>query len=229
MKMTKRYIVSMIFLLAGIVANAQTQTLADQAAYTKAITDRSAKYVVNIGITDTISKKFVAVRNILVDQYRALGTIHDTRNTKVKEIKTAAGDDKAAVNAKVATLDSVMNNQLATQHTVFLTKLGKELNAEQVEKVKDEMTYKKVAVTYNAYLDELPQLTEPQKVQLKTWLVEAREKAIDAGSSDEKTAIFGKYKGRINNYLSAQGYDMKKAGEEWQKRLKERAAAKGDK
>jgi hypothetical protein len=87
------------------------------------------------------------------------------------------------------------------------------------------MTYKKVAVTYNAYVDELPQLTDAQKTQLKAWLVEAREKAIDAGSSDEKTAIFGKYKGRINNYLSAQGYDMKKAGEEWQKRIKERAAA----
>jgi len=37
----------------------------------------------------------------------------------------------------------------------------------------------------------------------------------------------GRYKGRINNYLSAQGYDMKKAGQEWQKRLKEKAGEKG--
>ncbi len=119
-----------------------------------------------------------------------------------------------------------MAQQLAARHTLFLSKLGKELSAEQIEKVKDQMTYNKVAVTYNAYLDELPQLTETQKAQLKAWLVEAREKAIDAGSSDQKTAIFGKYKGRINNFLSQQGYDMKKAGEEWQKRIKERAAAK---
>jgi hypothetical protein len=34
--------------------------------------------------------------------------------------------------------------------------------------------------------------------------------------------VFGKYKGRINNYLSAAGYDMKKEGEEWQKRIKQR-------
>jgi hypothetical protein len=58
------------------------------------------------------------------------------------------------------------------------------------------------------------------------WLKEARELAMDGESSDKKHAIFGKYKGRINNYLSAQGYDMKKEGEEWQKRIKEREAAK---
>ena len=34
----------------------------------------------------------------------------------------------------------------------------------------------------------------------------------------KKHAWFGKYKGRINNYLSAAGYDLKKEGEDWQKR-----------
>jgi hypothetical protein len=58
------------------------------------------------------------------------------------------------------------------------------------------------------------------------WLVEARELAMDEGSSDAKHAVFGKYKGRINNYLSAAGYDMKKEGEEWQKRIQEAKAAK---
>jgi hypothetical protein len=45
---------------------------------------------------------------------------------------------------------------------------------------------------------------------------------MDAESSDKKHAVFGKYKGRINNYLSAEGYDLKKATEEWQQRIKER-------
>ncbi|MES2275509.1 MAG: DUF3826 domain-containing protein [Bacteroidota bacterium] len=214
----------LVFLFTGIVVNAQTQTQADKDNYTKVITDRSAKYLVNIGITDTLSAKFKKAQVILVDQYRALGTIHDTRNAKVKEIKATAADDKAGANAKIAATDSIMNNQLVAQHTIFLSRLGKELNPAQVEAIKDEMTYKKLAVTYNAYLDELPQLTDVQKVQIKAWLIEAREKAIDGGSSDEKTAVFGKYKGRINNYLSAQGYDMKQAGIDWQKRLKEKAA-----
>ena len=34
---------------------------------------------------------------------------------------------------------------------------------------------------------------------------------MDAGSSDEKHAWFGKYKGKINNYLAAAGYNMKQA------------------
>ncbi|HOB33816.1 MAG TPA: DUF3826 domain-containing protein, partial [Verrucomicrobiota bacterium] len=37
--------------------------------------------------------------------------------------------------------------------------------------------------------------------------------AMDQGSSNEKHAIFNKYKGRINNYLVRAGYDLKK-GEE---------------
>ena len=44
---------------------------------------------------------------------------------------------------------------------------------------------------------------------------------MDAESSNKKHEWFGKYKGRINNYLSAAGYNMKKEGEEWQKRIKE--------
>ncbi len=46
----------------------------------------------------------------------------------------------------------------------------------------------------------IPGLTEDQKNQMLAWLSEAREKAMDAESSDKKHAWFGKYKGRINNY-----------------------------
>lgn len=223
----KKYLVMMcVCLMAGVLtANAQAQTQAEQENYTKVITERSAKIVTAIGVTD--SAKFKRVRSILVGQYRALGVIHDTRNAKVKEIKTQLASDKDGANAQIAAIDSNVDQQLSAQHTIFLSKLGKELNADQINGVKDEMTYKVLEVTYNAYTDELPQLTTEQKAQIKTWLIEAREKAIDAESSDKKHEVFGKYKGRINNYLSKQGYDMKKAGEEWQKRIKEREAAKG--
>lgn len=223
----KKYLVMIgICLIAGVLsANAQAQTQAEQDNYTKVITDRSAKIVTAIGVTD--SAKFKRVRDILVDQYRTLGVIHDTRNAKVKEIKDQSANDKAGANAKIAAIDSNVDKQLNARHVVFLAKLNKELTPEQVTGVKDGMTYNVLNVTYNGYLDELPQLTDEQKAQIKTWLVEAREKAIDAESSDKKHEVFGKYKGRINNYLSKQGYDMKQAGIEWQKRIKERQAAKG--
>jgi hypothetical protein len=82
------------------------------------------------------------------------------------------------------------------------------------------MTYRIVPITYAAYQDMIPNLTKAQKQQIYTWLLEAREIAMDAESSEKKHAVFGKYKGRINNYLSAAGYDLKKEGEEWEKRKK---------
>jgi len=67
---------------------------------------------------------------------------------------------------------------------------------------------------------------QEQKDKMYAWLVEARELAMDEGSSDAKHAVFGKYKGRINNYLSAAGYDMKKEGEDWAKRIQAAKEAK---
>jgi len=50
-----------------------------------------------------------------------------------------------------------------------------------------------------------PDLTEENKQKILELLKQAREEAMDGGSSDEKTAIFQRYKGKINNYLSKQG------------------------
>ena len=82
------------------------------------------------------------------------------------------------------------------------------------------MTYGVCQVTFSGYLAMLPDLTEEQKKHIMFFLVEAREIAMDAGSSREKHQWFGKYKGKINNYLSAAGYDLKKASKEWNNRRK---------
>ena len=99
-------------------------------------------------------------------------------------------------------------------HTRYLLKLSALLSLAQVDQVKDGMTYGVVPLTYQGYLDMLPTLTEEEKATIMAYLVEAREIAMDAGSSKQKHWWFGKYKGRINNYLSAQGYDLKKASEQ---------------
>jgi len=76
------------------------------------------------------------------------------------------------------------------------------------------MTYGVVPNTYKRYLELLPSLTDEQKRTILANLLEAREYAMDAGSSEEKHALFGKYKGKINNFLSAAGYDLKQAEKE---------------
>lgn len=146
----------------------------------------------------------------------ALGIDDDTKNGQVQEIIVQQYTD---IKDNEAKKDTTLMHDL---HQRYLAKLSSVLTTEQVTKVKDGMTYSILPVTYGAYLDMLPNLTPAQQQQIMTWLVEAREKAMDAGSSEQKHAVFGKYKGRINNYLSASGIDMKKAEAEWKKRRNEK-------
>lgn len=211
-------------LLLSVVGNAAFAQAPTDNNYIKVITERSNKIVTGAGITDSV--KFKKVRDIVVAQYNDLNTAYEARKTKANDIKTQMADDKAGANAKIALIDSDVVKQVKILHAAYIKKLNKELSADEVEKIKDGMTYRIYPITYTAYQDEIPNLTAEQKDKIKGWLLEARENAIDAESAEKKHAWFGKFKGRINNYLSAQGYDMKKEGEEWQKRIKERQAAK---
>jgi len=210
-----------LLVAVGFSASAQNTT-PDEASYRKTITDRSAKIVNTLGITD--SGKYNEVLNLLVEQYAGVNKIHEQSKSTVASIRLQSLSSEA-INAAVKKEEDKKNELLLQQHNVFITQLKKLLNDEQVELVKDGMTYRVCPITYAAYLDMLPNLTSEQKTQIYAWLKEARELAMDAESSDKKHAVFGKYKGRINNYLSAAGYDMKKEGEEWQKRIKERKSA----
>jgi len=196
----------------------QTTTPQEDPAYTRTITQRSEKIVTTLGIPDSAS--FYRVRTVITSQYRNLNNIYNERDAQVKGLKADSTLDKATAAQKIKTAGDTAFARSGRLHTKYLAALAKELNPQQIDKVKDGMTYGVLPITYKAYQDELPALTEPQKAQLLAWLTEAREYAMDAESSEKKHAWFGKYKGRINNYLSAAGYDMKKAGEEWDKRRK---------
>ena len=90
----------------------------------------------------------------------------------------------------------------------------------QIDEVKDGLTYNVLNVTYVAFCEMIPSLTDEEKEQISIWLVEAREHAIDGGSSKEKHGWFGKYKGKINNYLSKRGYNLTEEREKWNERVK---------
>ena len=224
----KRYISILLVWALIIVSPVFAQQVGKQkdkdAAYAKVLAQRAAKIVAKLDISDSLKVK--RVENIIADQYRQLGDVHDAQNAQVKEIKADSTKSKTEKEALIKKIDEELAAQLKKKHDEYLSKLSVELSSEQVDKVKDGMTYGKVQFTYNGYIQMIPSLTDVQKKQIMDWLLEARELAIDAGSSEQKTAIFGKYKGRIANYLSAQGYDLKKEQEEWNKRMK---AEKSDK
>lgn len=206
---------------ASATASAQSAMTPEQeAAYTKTINERSAKIVSNLGIAD--STKFKKVSGIIAGEYRSLNNIYIDRDAQLKTIKEQNAADKDAINAKSNTVKEQVDAKITAQHTAFLNDLSKELSPEQIDKVKDGLTYNVLHVTYTAYQEMIPTLTDDQKKQIMDWLTEAREKAMDAESSEKKHAWFGKYKGRINNYLSKAGIDMKQAEADWQKRIKEK-------
>jgi len=158
------------------------------------------------------STQATRVRDLIARQYSDLSGIHATRDTAIKEANKSAEAISMARDSAAARVREI--------HYAFLAALSTDLSAEQVEQVKDGMTYGVAPLTFRVYQEMLPTLSEEQKRQLLAWLREAREHAMDAGSSEEKHACFGKYKGRINNYLAAAGIDMKKAEREMTERKK---------
>lgn len=176
--------------------------------YLRTINERATKIVTTLSLPDAARSN--RVQQILVEQYRGLNDIQYVRDIEIGNAKAKFADDKAAANAAIQKAREETKPRLEKLHAEFLKKLSAELSPGQVDKVKDGLTYDVVHVTYNAYLKMYPDLTDEQQKQIMAWLVEARETAMDQGTSDEKHAVFGKYKGRINNYLSKAGYDAKK-------------------
>jgi hypothetical protein len=167
-----------------------------EAKYTAAIEKRTEDILKVLALTDT--SKSVKVHDTIIAQYRALNAWHNENDPKLK----AAKSDTNTV--------AQIRSSLKAQHEKFLSALADHLSPEQVEAVKDKMTYGKVQFTYKGYLLEYPQLTEERKAEVLRLLKAAREEAMDGGSSDEKSAIFNRYKGKINNYLSKQGIKSEK-------------------
>jgi len=191
--MKTKHIMLWIGLLICPIVKAQTQVESEK-AYITSVTKRSDKILADLQIADSV--KYKRVREVMVKQYVALNNLQ-------KQTSTAQIDQKRA-----------------ELHQHYLTELSSQLTPEQVEKVKNGMTYGVLPVTYKAYTDMIPTLKEEEKLQIMSWLREARELAMDRGSSEEKHQVFGKYKGRINNYLSGRGYNIQEERKNWEARMK---------
>jgi len=216
MKMKYSNLVMVLLTFATLKTQAQNSDIVQvkDTAYMHVVQQRAAKIVDKMNLPAGINK--TDVQNSIAWQYYNLNEIYKKRDSALAIVKkdtvNAAIRKQAITDATSASIDSL--------HPIFIAELAKDLDTTGINKVKDGMTYDVLHVTYNAYQQMLPTLNAQQKQQIYTWLVEAREHAMDAESSEKKHAWFGKYKGRINNYLSAQGYDLNKATAEWQNRIK---------
>lgn len=189
--------------------------------YVETILARSQKVVDKLGIKDAQTAE--AVRNIIANRYFELNDIYEARDARLAAVKEQGLTGEAKQQAQ-AFARYECDSKLYRSHFAFPAALSQYLTEEQITAVKDGMTFGVVKVTYDSHLDMIPTLTDEEKEQIRVWLEEARELAVDAESSKKKHEIFGKYKGRINNYLSKRGYDLTAEREAWYKRIEARKA-----
>ena len=199
----KKVLLAAIILLLSINISAQValKTEGQDPQYVETIKGRAQKIVDGLQLSD--AQKAENVRNIIANRYFLLNDIHSKYGK----------DQQDALQA-----------ELYKHHFELASALALYLNDEQIDAVKDGMTYGRLKRDYNAQLDMIPTLKEEEKAQILIWLKEAREYAMDADDSKGKHFWFDKYRGRTNNWLSARGYDLKKERDAWMKRTEEQKA-----
>lgn len=201
-----RHNVHSLLLAALLATNCAAQASEAAADYLQVTQERAAKITATLHLTN--SAHAARVTDLIAAQYRGLSRIHEARDARIASARTNLAE-QAAQAAEIQVAREQSKARTDALHQSFLAALADELNPEQVEQVKDGMTYGVAPGTYRVYMKMYPTLTDPQKKQVLDWLHEARELAMDEGDSKAKHAVFGKYKGRINNYLVKQGYDLK--------------------
>ena len=197
----KKVLYTAILSLFTITASAQValKTEGQDPQYVETIKGRAQKIVDGLNLGD--ANKEENVRNIIANRYFLLNDIHAKYDKKTQE--------------------DALYAELYKHHFELASALALYLNEEQIDAVKDGMTYGRLKRDYNAQLEMIPSLTDEEKAQILVWLKEAREYALDAADSKGKHFWFDKYRGRTNNWLSARGYDLKKERDAWMKRTEE--------
>lgn len=194
----KNVLFAAILSLLSISISAQTVALKSEgrdSAYVETIKARAQKIVDGLGLMDV--QRAENVRNIIANRYFLLNDIHSKYDKNQQDARDA---------------------ELYKHHFELASALALYLTEEQIDAVKDGMTFGRLKRDYQATQDMIPSLSEYEKKQVLIWLREAREYAMDAADSKGKHFWFDKYRGRTNNWLSARGYDLKKERENWMKR-----------
>jgi hypothetical protein len=189
-----------------------------EARYTMVIEKRASDILDSLDLQDAAKARLV--HSAIVDQYRALRA----RDAVIACYLRAQGESDTEASPERAALSGRMTEPL---HEMYIKTLSAYLTPDQVEMVKDSMTYNKVQVTFDAYCEIFPALTDSQKAMITQQLKAAREVAINGGSANEKHAMFDLYKERINAELKAAGHDVEKAFSDWEAK-QSHASASGD-
>lgn len=219
MKIVKLFVIYyVVFVFSSFATVVDLDSVNRDPAYVETIIVRSQKIVDQLNLSNP--QVALSVRNTIANRYFELNDIYENRDQALNALKNNSILSDEQKNAEKERILNEKDAALYRTHFAFPANLSLFLDRDQIDAVKDGMTYGVVRVTYDAFIEMIPSLTEEEKKRIYAWLLEAREYAMDAESSNKKHEIFGKYKGRINNYLSRRGYNLTQERIEWEKRMK---------
>lgn len=182
-----------------------------EAMYNATVEDRALRIMTALALTD--AAKSNRVHAAIVAHYHALRARDEAIDAELSGLVRDSAEWQAQRDAMFAPMSKPL-------HDRFIAAVSQDLTPEQLEKLKDKMTYGKLQFTYNAYCSIVPNLTDADKAKIMDLLKQAREAAIDGGSAGQKSAIFQTYKDQINAYLATEGHDVAKETKEWTERQK---------
>ena len=186
-----------------------------QAASDKSIEKQAAGIVESLNLNDPA--KAERVQAIIATDLKAVRDWHNSHPAPKSTTKPSIpGLAQAEEDAKIS---PAVREQ-------FLRDLSAELTPEQVTAVKDKLTINKVKVTYDAYLQIVPNLSDSDKAFILESLAQARDESLDMKSMNEKSAIFKVYKNKIKAYLNEHGHNVDQAYKDWGAAQKAKKAAK---
>lgn len=181
------------------------------AMYNATVEDRTLKIMQVLALTDSANSN--RVHDAIYAHYHALRARDEAIDDELGTLSKGSAEWRSQRLVMIPEMSKPL-------HDRFVATLAQNLTPAQLEAVKDKMTYGKVEFTYTGYCTIVPGLTDADKAKIMDLLKQAREVAMDGGSSGEKTAIFQQYKEQINDYLKGEGIDVAKAIQDWNDKQK---------
>jgi hypothetical protein len=186
--------------IPAMAADATTQPAeADAASQT-----RAASIFKGLKIDDTA--KAADAEKDLATYLSDIHQWHTTNDAKLKELSkaTTQSSEAAALQAERHAI-----------HDRFIAAITPDLTADQLEALKEKLTGGQMMATVKNYPQIVKNITPEESAMILKTLQAGREEAMDAGSKNERVAIFKKYKGQINNELDAHGHHVAQDYKDW--------------
>ena len=211
MKKLNQTISTLIIALAMVITaqNVAAKELSDQAK-------KATEWVASLELNDKKTEKQVV--KVVTEHLTAVKTWHDEHpfETVPAGINPRTGDKLTDLDRQMIA-DSAMPKSV---HENLMTGLRAVLSEEQVEAILDRYTVGKVAFTFKAYKEIVPNMSSEDEAYILDNLKKAREIAVDYKSMKQISAIFEIYKTKNEQYFTNSGRSWHKMYGDYVRSLK---------